>query len=216
MLPLVLASASPRRRELLTRVGIPLDVRSAEVEETGELHVEAELVSLFNARLKAEAVARQLPPGQLVLAADTEVVLEGQALGKPASPEEARRMLERLSGRTHQVITAFVLMRTGSAAPESRIEQRVSTDVTFKVLRPREITGYLSTGEPFDKAGGYGIQGMGAFLVRRIEGSYTNVVGLPLTEVLEALELLGGPTGFLEHAAEEYDAPPTISTVTGA
>lgn len=205
MLPLVLASASPRRREMLSRLGIPLDVCTADVEETGHQTVSAELVSLYNARLKAEAVAARLPPGRIVLAADTEVVLDGLALGKPSTPEDARQMLERLSDRTHQVITAFVLLRTGPPAHthERRIEQRVITHVTFKRLSPRELHGYVLTGEPFDKAGGYGIQGIGAFLVRRLEGSYTNVVGLPLTEVLEALDQLGGPTGFLVPSSSE-------------
>lgn len=197
-LPLILASASPRRRELLERLGIHVQIKSSDVDEVGSsAELPGEEVSRQNARLKAEAVARMTSPGHLVLAADTEVVLDGHALGKPATPQAAFDMLRRLSGRPHQVLTAFVLLEIpASPAPPRRIEQVITTEVTFKRLTDAEIWGYIGTGEPFDKAGGYGIQGIGAFLVRTIHGSYTNVVGLPLTEVLEALHQMGGPEPF--------------------
>ena len=205
-LPLILASASPRRRELLARVGIPLEIRATDIPEVGPADGFPGLeVSRINARRKAEAIALQLqadatsgqssasPLGRLILAADTEVVLDGQALGKPGTPEEAFHMLKRLSGRTHTVITAFALFRSGTG---KGITREVTTEVCFKALSDDEIRGYIATQEPFDKAGGYGIQGIGAFLVREIRGSYTNVVGLPLVEVLDALAELGGPLPF--------------------
>lgn len=231
-LPVILASASPRRRELLARVGIPLEIRATDIPEVGPADgIPGLEVSRINARRKAEAIAHQLQTearsgqdsspahGRLILAADTEVVLDGQALGKPASPEEAFAMLRRLSGRTHTVITAFALFRSGGSdshvagdgsgyhsgdgAEEGSadgsgngITREVTTEVCFKALSDDEIRGYIATQEPFDKAGGYGIQGIGAFLVREIRGSYTNVVGLPLVEVLEALAALGGPLPF--------------------
>lgn len=197
-LPLILASTSPRRRELLERLGIPVQIKSSDVDEVGSsAELPGEEVSRQNARLKAEAVASLTSPGHLVLAADTEVVLDGHALGKPATPLTAFDMLRRLSGRTHQVLTAFVLLEIpATPATPRRIEQVITTEVTFKTLTDAEIWGYIETGEPFDKAGGYGIQGIGAFLVRKIHGSYTNVVGLPLTEVLDALHQMGGPQAF--------------------
>ncbi len=192
--PLLLASASPRRRELLSRIGIEATVTIADVDELSHVPGGGPAdVCLVNARLKAQAIAERAPAGSLVLAADTIVVIDGEVLGKPATQEEAAGMLRRLSGRTHEVMTGVVVLE---AASESRLEQVVTTAVTFKMLSEQEVAGYVATGEPFDKAGGYGIQGVGAMLVRRVEGSYTNVVGLPLTEVLEALQALGGPRPF--------------------
>lgn len=194
--PLVLASASPRRRELLERVGLRPEVVPSTAAEPPHAGGSALDYCLDNARAKAEEVAR-LRPDAFVLGADTEVIHDGRALGKPGDLAEGRRMLTRLAGRDHVVVTAFVLIAPGGR----RIERRVETTVVFKALTPREIDAYLATGEPFDKAGGYGIQGIGAFLVARIEGSYTNVVGLPLAEVLAALGELGGPEVFPEEAS---------------
>jgi septum formation protein len=174
---------------------------------------------LRNARAKAVEVARRSAPDTLVLGADTIVVVDGEVLGKPSGAAEAAAMLRLLSGRAHRVLTGVVLLPVSSGAAgdepgslltspggaglervvstgEAGLERVVSTDVVFKTLTAREIDGYLATGEPFDKAGAYGIQGIGAFLVTRIDGSYTNVVGLPLTETLELLEALGGPPPF--------------------
>jgi len=140
---------------------------------------------------KAEAVARQ-HPDDWVIGADTVVVIGDRVLGKPRSPEAARKMLATLSGRTHQVYTGYcVARRTGG----HHFADTVKTDVIFKRLTPTEIEWYIRTGEPFDKAGAYAIQGIGTFLVRAISGSYTNVVGLPVCEIVEHL-LEHGIIGF--------------------
>jgi len=184
---LILASASPRRQELLGSAGIPFEVLPSEVDE-GFLEGEApeEYVGRL-ARGKA-AKAGEKHRDRWVLAADTVVVIDGRILGKPWNREEAREMLERLSDREHRVITGFCLHRGDSG--KSR-EGTVTTWVRFKNLTSAEIDWYLDTGEPFDKAGAYAIQGKAAFMVREIRGSYTNVVGLPLTEVIEALQEMG-------------------------
>ena len=127
---------------------------------------------------------RTITPRSWVLGADTIVAVDGRTLGKPGSAQEARQMLQRLSGKTHQVYTGFCLVHHRDARC---IIDKAKTDVVFKSLTPREIDWYIRTGEPFDKAGAYAIQGLGTFLVRRINGSYTNVVGLPVCEVLEIL-----------------------------
>ena len=139
------------------------------------------------ARAKAAEVA-ELHRGRWILAADTVVAIENEMLGKPANPPEAERMLQRLSGKEHLVATGFCLLNR--SVPDQR-EREIITRVKFKTLSPEEIHWYIQTAEPFDKAGGYAIQGKAAFMVREIHGSYTNVVGLPLCEVLEALEEVG-------------------------
>ena len=186
--PLVLASASPRRRELLSRVGVPLVVRPVAVDEavlTGEGPVDY-LERVVAA--KAEA-ARRFGTGA-TLVADTSVILDGEILGKPADDEEARSMIAQLAGREHEVATRFELS-------EGQHAETVRTRVWFRPLSSAQIDRYVATGEGRDKAGAYGIQGVGAMLVTRVEGSYTNVVGLPLAEVVEALEARGwtGPCG---------------------
>ena len=183
-LPLILASASPRRQELLRSAGVPLRVVPSNADESfndGEL---PEKHVLRLARAKAQEIAKKFP-GRWILAADTEVVIDGQVLGKPKDPQEAGRMLRLLSGREHRVITGYCLLRSSGG---KRKEGHVTTRVFFKALTAAEIRWYISTREPFDKAGGYAIQGQGAFMVKRIVGSYTNVVGLPLCEVIEALK----------------------------
>ncbi len=183
---LVLASSSPRRRQLLEMLGIPVDVRPphiAEVRWPGETprgYVER------LAREKAAAV-----PGELVLAADTTVVVDGDLLEKPDDESDALRMLERLAGRTHEVITAVALRAPGGT--------RQATDVTRVTFRPADrglLRAYVATGEPMDKAGAYGIQGYGAALVERIEGDFFGVMGLPVRLVLELLEQAGHPYCF--------------------
>ncbi len=154
----------------------------------------------MNARLLAEAKARAVIEkceGRWILGADTIVVLDRTVLGKPVNEDEAFSMLRRLSGREHRVITGFCL-----AAPESKkfYSEALVTRVAFKVLTKREILGYVATGEPFGKAGSYGIQGIGAFLVKGIAGSYTNVVGLPLCALVNALLATG--------AIKEFPVPP--------
>ena len=184
---LILASASPRRQELLASAGIAFEIIPSEADEgTREGESPEEYVERL-ARRKAVEVAEK-HRHRWVLAADTIVVIDGSILGKPKDPPEAREMLERLSGQDHRVITGYCIFHSSSG---KRREGRVVTRVRFKILSPGEIHRYLDTGEPFDKAGAYAIQGKAAFMVKEIAGSYTNVVGLPLCEVVEALHELG-------------------------
>jgi septum formation protein len=175
---LVLASASPRRRALLEQLGIPLRIDPAHLDENVRPGEAAERYVLRLAREKAEAV-RGRHPGATVLAADTSVVLDGAVLGKPASPDEAVEMLRRLSGRRHQVMTAVAVAGAG--------ERLVTAAVTFAPAGEAALRWYVSTGEPMDKAGAYAVQGIGGFLVERIEGSHSAVVGLPLVETVALL-----------------------------
>jgi len=191
---LVLASRSPRRKALLERLGLALEVAPAELDESprpGESprrHVRR--LAAGKARKAARGIAGAGPA--FVIGADTEVVVDGTVLGKPADLEDARRMLRLLSGRRHEVITGYAVLPVGSPAPGARgVSGVVSTQVEFKALEESEIDAYLATGEPMHKAGAYAIQGVGAFLVRRIRGSHSNVIGLPLCEVVEALRALG-------------------------
>ena len=185
---IVLASSSPRRRELLESVGIEFVVISPETDESC---IDGESPDGFALRLsaeKAKSVSRGIQAEAVVIGADTVVVVDGDILGKPADEQEAVSMLTMISGREHRVLTAFSLVKPVSYVLHSEI---VETVVSVKNLAASEIEGYIKTGEPMDKAGAYGIQGIGAFMIREIRGSYTNVVGLPLVEVLEALKLHG-------------------------
>jgi len=193
--PLVLASASPRRKRLLRQIGIPFRTLSSRVRE-GLLSRDP----LMNARLLAEAKAQavvQKCAGNWILGADTVVVLNRAVLGKPSDEDEAFSMLRQLSGKEHRVITGFCLVAPDSKKAHS---EAVVTRVTFKALTRREILGYVATGEPFGKAGSYGIQGIGAFLVKGITGSYTNVVGLPLSALVSALLATGALKEFPIHS----------------
>lgn len=186
-LPVVLASASPRRKELLQRSGLSLLVVVPDVDETAH---DGEAPAAMAERLalaKAASVAAT-SPGVVVVAADTVVVLDGAVLGKPRDAAEAASMLGALSGKAHEVVTGYAV-----AGQHGVTSGTVRTGVTFRPLDASQIAGYVATGEPLDKAGAYGIQGIGAMLVRSIQGSYTNVVGLPLVEVLDAIALQGGP-----------------------
>lgn len=181
-LPIVLASASPRRRELLTQVGIACTVRPARIDETplpGERPAD---YVLRVARAKATTVAKLHDETATVLGADTTVVVDGVPLGKPDSPDVAQAMLRRLSGRVHEVISAVVVVRGTHVA--SRV---VVTRVTMRPIDEREIAAYCATDEPYDKAGGYAVQGRAAAFISHLEGSYSGVVGLPLFETLELL-----------------------------
>ena len=180
---LILASQSPRRKYLLEQAGLQFAVIPSPFDESA---VPPDAPDRYVQRLaegKARMVAVQYPKAW-VIGADTIVATGKALLGKPATPEAAQAMLAQLSGKTHQVYTGFCICRQEDRAEFS---QAVRTDVTFKTLSPKEIDWYINTGEPFDKAGAYAIQGMGTFLVRRINGSYSNVVGLPVCEVLEIL-----------------------------
>ena len=184
---IILASGSPRRKQLLAQMGIEtFRVISSDADETVEPGLSpARIVETLSAR-KAEAVAGHAKPGELVIAADTIVALDGAVLGKPADGPEAFRMLSALSGRRHQVYTGVTLLRDG----ERRTEHEVTT-VTFRELTRDDITRYIATGEPMDKAGAYGIQGCGALLVERIEGDYFNVMGLPVCRLGRMLAGMG-------------------------
>ncbi len=182
MLSLYLASGSPRRRELLTQLGLHFERLSAEVEEQRRVGEAAEHYVLRLAREKAQAgvtVAEQDLP---VLGADTIVVLNGEVLEKPRDEQHAREMLAKLSGATHQVLTAVAL-----ADRHQQLDCLVTTEVTFRSLSAEDIAAYVASGEPMDKAGAYGIQGLGGNFVRKINGSYHAVVGLPLVETTELL-----------------------------
>ncbi len=171
---LVLASASPRRRELLAALGLTPPVRPVEVDETPLDGEPAAACVLRLARAKAAAGAA---PGELILAADTLVVLDRRILGKPAGPDEAAAMLGSLAGRDHLVLTGVAVRDADSSAVAAAVE---TTRVTIAPLTAGQIADYVATREPLDKAGAYAIQGLGALFVERIEGNYSNVVGLPL------------------------------------
>jgi len=176
----VLASASPRRRELLASLGMDFDVRIPAIEETVK---PGESPRTFSERLAAEkAAAVPVDPGTTVIAADTIVVQDGHILGKPTDEAHAAEMLSRLSGATHEVITGVCVVKDTVSLVFS-----VSTEVVFRTLTRAEIADYVCSGCPMDKAGAYAIQGGAAHMVRAINGSYTNVVGLPLCELHEAL-----------------------------
>ena len=183
--PLILASASPRRRELLQNAGLRFRViPSQTAEEVRPGEAPRDYVRR-TARDKARAVARD-HPAAWILAADTIVEIDGQILGKPRDEADGRRMLGLLSGRQHRVMTAFVVL-----GAEHRVERLVLSTVRFKPLSEAQIGAYLASGEPADKAGAYAIQGQGRALVADMQGSYTNVVGLPMDEVLACLQALG-------------------------
>jgi septum formation protein len=183
--PVILASQSPRRRELLTLIGIPHEVRPADIDERllpGELPAaHAERL----AREKAATIGRR-EPDAVVIGSDTIVVVDGDVLGKPADEAEAIAMLTRLSGRSHTVMTAVAVRWRGEE--RSAVEE---VGVTFGVLDDARIRAYVATGEPMDKAGAYGIQGYGATIVERVDGDYFSVMGLPLFRLTRLMGELG-------------------------
>jgi len=178
-LPVVLASASLRRLDLLRSVGLEPAVRPADVDERRRPGEDPVAMVERLARNKRDAVAQ---PGELVLAADTVVVLDGEVLGKPGTSEVAVEMLKRLSGRSHQVVTGVAVVGPGGTASTA-----MSTEVAWRTLSNAEVDAYVATGEPLDKAGGYGIQGGGGVFVDSLVGSRDNVVGLPVAIALELL-----------------------------
>ncbi len=180
---LILASASPRRRELLGLFGIPFVIRAADIDETMDPSLPPEQEVARVSRCKALAVPRQAD--DVVIAADTIVVCEGRVLGKPHSPREAEEMLTLLSGRDHQVMTGCTIVAGEQAQTFTEI-----TDLHFRPLEPEEIRRYVATGEPMDKAGAYGIQGGAALFCRRMEGDYYNVMGLPVCRLWQQLRHL--------------------------
>jgi septum formation protein len=190
MKPLYLASGSPRRRELLTQIGVPFTAVSADIDETPLAHETPSAYVERLARGKAEAGRRALRAvvDGCVLGADTAVVLDGQILGKPLDQADAMTMLLSLSGREHEVLTAIAILDGQHC--ESRV---VRSLVRFRSITEQEAAAYWASGEPRDKAGGYGIQGLGAVFVAGLEGSYSAVVGLPLCETAELLGHFGIP-----------------------
>lgn len=214
---LILGSQSPRRRELLERMGLSFTVLTAEIDETKYATGEPETTVRRICEAKARAVARKMqndgsesgssaqcaPRDALILASDTIVVLDGRIMGKPHDAAEARAMLAALSGREHQVYTAFTLLpvemqnakckmqnaaECGGAEPYTHCEM---TYVKFRELTPEEIAAYVATGEPMDKAGAYGIQNLGSMLVESLRGDYFTVMGLPVCRLAQALKRFG-------------------------
>ena len=188
--PIVLASASPRRRRMFRDLGIPFEVIPAHIDETMEPGESPEAFVRRTANEKGEAVAGLLHAegrNPWIVAADTVVVLGPDVLCKPVDSEDARRMLSMLSGQTHRVMTGWTVGRAGG----SRSVEHTVTEVTFHRLTPEQIENYVASGEGMDKAGAYAIQGVGTFLVDRIAGSYFNVVGLPVSHVVQALIKVG-------------------------
>jgi septum formation protein len=181
----VLASQSPRRRELLTLVGVPHEVLAADIDESVLPHEAPAAHCERLAREKALAVGRR-DPDAVTIGSDTIVVIDGQILGKPADERDAARMLRLLSGRTHTVHTAVAVARG-----EALVSGVEDVAVTFRPLDDAEITAYVATREPMDKAGSYGIQGYGATIVERIDGDYFAVMGLPLVRLMRLLARVG-------------------------
>ena len=180
---LILASKSPRRSELLKQAGLTFSVIPSDFDESTVALSNPDSYVRTLAESKALDISQKYPDAW-VIGADTIVLVEQKILGKPGSKGEAFDMLQRLSGKSHQVLTGYCIC---SKKENKFFSETVKTDVHFKKLNNAEINWYIQTGEPFDKAGGYAIQGVGTFLVRSIKGSYTNVVGLPVCEVIEFL-----------------------------
>jgi septum formation protein len=183
--PLILASASPRRAELLKLLQVKFRILPGEAQEVAHEHLSPLEVCQLNAHRKARAVAKKIPD-DLVLAADTLVFLDGEIFGKPRNLADARRMLARLQGRTHQVVTGVCLMHL--RAHRERIFA-VSTDVLFHPLDDRQIRSYLAKINPLDKAGAYAIQESGELIISEVSGSYSNVVGLPVEKLRQELSV---------------------------
>jgi len=186
---LILASASPRRRELLRSAGFDFDVQPSHIVEEMQRGEQPEQFARRAAREKATQAAASCPAGSFVLGADTVVVIDGETLGKPSGRQDATRMLRLLSGRTHQVHTGICLVR---APGEIEALEHETTSVTFRELDEKEVRSYVESGEPLDKAGAYAIQGLASKFVTRISGCYSNVVGLPVALVYEVLKKAEG------------------------
>ncbi|MCR6468897.1 Maf-like protein [Enterobacter sp. HG048] len=196
MTSIYLASGSPRRQELLTQLGVSFERIVTGIEEKRAEGESAQQYVSRLAREKAQAGVVQTPRDLPVLGADTIVILNGEVLEKPHDADHAVRMLRKMSGQTHQVLTAVAL-----ADSQNVLDCLVVTDVTFRVLTDDEIAAYIASGEPMDKAGAYGIQGLGGCFVRKINGSYHAVVGLPLVETYELLSNFNS----LREGRDNYD-----------
>ena len=187
MRTIILASASPRRKEILEKTGLQFGIDESDYEEKMFSGLKPHELARFLSREKARDVARR-HPNTLVIAADTIVVSRGRIFGKPGNDEEAREMLKALSGKAHSVITGFTIIDTEG---KKELSRSVESKVFFKRLSAAEIEAYIRSGEPLDKAGAYGIQGLGAVIVKKIEGDFFNVMGLPLNALAESLKKFG-------------------------
>ena len=187
MKKIILASASPRRREILGTTGLRFEICVSDYEEDLGLKKGPRALARFLSRKKAEAIAHKYK-NAIIIAADTFIVFKDKLLGKPHTAEEATKMLTMLNGKAHSVITGFTVLDTGGNKSVSR---SVETKVYFKKLGRKEIKAYVNTKEPLDKAGAYAIQGLGAVLVEKIEGDFLNVVGLPLRALTKSLKEFG-------------------------
>jgi len=186
---IILASTSPRRQELLASVGINFQVVPSHVDEIlRENESPRDFVLRLSQDKAAEVAQRSEVTGRWFIGSDTIVLLDNQILGKPTSPQDSAQMLRQLSGRSHQVLSGYTIIDRSDNSCTCRC---VTTEVTFRTLTEQEIEGYIATGEPADKAGSYAIQGIGGYIVTAINGSYTNVVGLPLAQVVTDLQQLG-------------------------
>lgn len=191
---LTLASASPRRSEILHGLGLEFEIEPADIDESRHQN---ETPAAYVDRLAREKARARSRPGRLTIAADTIVVIDGSVLGKPADPEEAKRMLARLAGRNHEVLTALALLDGSTDAAVCAVER---SRVRIASMTPPEINWYVSTGEPLDKAGAYAIQGLGALFVESVDGNYTNVVGLPVPTLYRLAAEIG-------HSLLDFRAP---------
>lgn len=187
MKKIILASASPRRKELLEKIGLKFEVVPGDCEEITDTDLETHEMVQRLSRKKAEVIAQKYR-NAIVIAADTVVLLGDRILGKPHSQAQAGKMLRSLSGKSHTVITAFTIIDTDR---KRVLSKSVETKVYIRKLNPKEIDAYVKSGEPLDKAGAYAIQGLGSAIVERIEGDYSNVVGLPLSTLTESLKEFG-------------------------
>ena len=183
---IILASKSPRRRELLEKLGLDFTVMTEDVDESMDpaLPLEREILRVSEA--KARAVRSRVGPEDIIISADTVVCVDGKRLGKPADEADAKAMLRALSGRAHTVVSGLCVLRGDRCETAS-----VSTDIHFRPLADREIDAYVASGEPMDKAGAYGIQGLAAIFVDKLDGDYYNVMGLPLCALAELLKRFG-------------------------
>ncbi len=186
---IILASASPRRKELLEKTGVPFIVEVSDYEEDMNLKLKPLELAKELSMGKAEAVVKKHEGEEaVIIGADTFVVLNDKILGKPHTPEKAKEMIKEMSGRVHSVITGFTIIDAKSG---KKISKAVESKVYFRRLTGKEIEDYVSTGEPLDKAGAYAIQEAGSVLIEKIEGDYTNIVGLPLPSLIEELKNFG-------------------------
>jgi septum formation protein len=189
--PLVLGSGSPRRREIVTALGVPFEILAADIDEdrrSGEAPLDY-LERIVEEKLTAVRARLEERPHAAVLVADTTVVIDGDVLGKPSDVADAARLFSRIAGRVHSVFTRYAVGLSGEAG--AAVSRTVETQVHIRAAAPSEIEAYAATGEGLDKAGAYAAQGIGAFFIERVVGSYSNVVGLPACEVLNDLRALG-------------------------